>query len=66
MEYMQYLVYAKQIVEYILACENETKAKIQAKMKHRTVEDVAVLQTMLGKEVEKKEEENKNIIYHES
>jgi hypothetical protein len=24
------------------------------------------LQTMLGKEVEKKEEENKNIIYHES
>lgn len=46
---MDYIGYAKQIAQYLYDCENQTKLKIQAKMKHRTVQDVAVLHTMLGK-----------------
>jgi hypothetical protein len=45
---MEFAPYAKQLAEHILAAEQRTKEKIRQKMKHRTVEDVAVLQTMLG------------------
>ena len=51
---MAYIRYAIQIAQYIYDCESQTKLKIQAKMKHRTIQNVAILHTMLGKWVEEK------------
>jgi hypothetical protein len=47
---MDYVGYAKQIATYVLNAENEVKEKIRQKFKQRTIEDVSVLHTMLGKE----------------
>lgn len=45
---MEYANAAKEIVTAIQKADAEMKTRIQKMMKHRTLEDVAVLQTMLG------------------
>jgi hypothetical protein len=47
---MDYVEHAKQIAKYFLNAENEVKEKIRQKFKQRTIDDVSVLHTMLGKE----------------
>jgi len=47
---LDYVGYAKQIAIYILNAENEVKEIIRQNFKQRTIEDVSVLHTMLGKE----------------